>query len=50
MVGLVLGGIALAVTGSLYCCIRVGALEDRQLEELHRREKQKAGDYHTGRS
>ena len=42
MIGILFGGIAVAVSVSLYCCIRVGAQEDRQLEELDRRAKQDA--------
>lgn len=42
MIGILIGGIAVAVSVSLYCCIRVGAQEDRQLKELDRRAKQDA--------
>lgn len=32
-------GFGLTVSFVLYCCIRVGALEDRRMEELEKRKK-----------
>ena len=40
MIGIIIGGAAVVIAVSLYCCIRVG--EDRRLEELDRRAKQDA--------
>ena len=37
MMGIIIGGAAVVIAVSLYCCIRVGAEEDRRLEELDRR-------------
>ena len=42
MIGIIIGGAAVVIAVSLYCCIRVGAEEDRRLEELDRRAKQDA--------
>ena len=41
MIGIIIGGAAVVIAVSLYCCIR-GAEEDRRLEELDRRAKQDA--------
>ena len=42
MIGIIIGGAAVVIAVSLDCCIRVGAEEDRRLEELDRRAKQDA--------
>ena len=42
MIGIIIGGAAVVIAVSLYCCISVGAEEDRRLEELDRRAKQDA--------
>ena len=33
MIGIIIGGAAVVIAVSLYCCIRVGAEEDRRLKE-----------------
>ena len=42
MIGIIIGGAAVVIAVSLYCCIRVGAEEDRRVEDLDRRAKQDA--------
>lgn len=42
MVGIVITGFAVAVSFCMYCCVRVGALEDRRMEELRKKETQGA--------
>lgn len=39
MAGIVIIGIAVVVSFCMYCCVRVGALEDRKMEELRKKEK-----------
>ena len=39
MIGIIIGGAAVVIAVSLYCCIRVGAEEDRRLEEQNRMQK-----------
>ena len=48
MIGIIIGGAAVVIAVSLYCCIRVGAEEDRRLEELDRRAKQDAEEAAAG--
>lgn len=42
MIGIIIGGAAVVIAVALYCCIRVGAEEDRRLEELDRGVKKDA--------
>ena len=42
MIGIIIGGAAVVIAVSLYCCIRDGAEEDWRLEELDWRAKQDA--------
>lgn len=39
MVGIVITGFAVAASFCMYCCVRVGALEDQRMEKLRKKEK-----------
>lgn len=42
MAGIIITCIAVVVSFCMYCCVRVGALEDRRMEELRKKEKKDA--------
>ncbi|WP_277406666.1 hypothetical protein [Lacrimispora xylanisolvens] len=42
MLGVVVGTIMVVMVFHLYCCVRIGAMEDRRMKRLCRKEKQDA--------